>query len=66
MENSYQFLLSQLAHNNLKGGVTDLGNYKEGFCYKLKSKTGVHWVLCAESMVNTYQTFKRYFILCNS
>ena len=33
------------------GGLEDLGNYREGFCFRLKSKTNVIWNLCADTMV---------------
>ena len=34
------------------GGLEDLGNYLEGFCFKLKSKTNVIWNLCADALVH--------------
>jgi len=33
----------------LKGGVEDIGNFKEGFCFRLNSKTEIVWNICADS-----------------
>jgi len=32
------------------GGMEDLGNYREGFCFRLKSKTGIAWDICADTL----------------
>ena len=42
-----------------KGGLEDIGNFKEGFCFRLKSTTNVIWNICADSMV--IFIFKLYF-----
>jgi len=34
-----------------KGGLEDIGNFKEGFCFRLKSSTNVVWNVCADTMV---------------
>jgi hypothetical protein len=33
----------------MKGGVEDIGNFDEGFCFRLKSKTKVIWNMCADT-----------------
>jgi len=33
----------------LEGGLEDIGNFKEGFCFRIKSKTEVVWNLCADT-----------------
>ena len=38
----------------LKGGVEDMGNFKEGFCFSLnykKNNKRSKWVLCSDSYV---------------
>lgn len=32
------------------GGMEDIGNYREGFCFRLKSKTGIAWDVCADTL----------------
>jgi len=34
----------------LKGGLEDIGNFQEGFCFRLVSKTEVIWNICADTM----------------
>lgn len=31
-----------------KGGLEDVGNFKEGYCFRIKSKTKVIWNFCAD------------------
>lgn len=33
----------------LKGGLEDIGDFKEGFCFRLNSKTEVVWNMCADT-----------------
>jgi len=33
----------------LKGGLEDIGNFKEGFCFRLNSRTEVIWNICADT-----------------
>lgn len=33
-----------------KGGLEDIGNFKEGFCFRIKSQTNVIWNVCADTM----------------
>ena len=33
-----------------KGGLEDLGNFKEGFCFRLTTNFNTIWDLCAGSM----------------
>jgi hypothetical protein len=34
---------------NETGGVQDIGDFKEGFCFKLIAKTGDQWTFCADT-----------------
>lgn len=34
-------------------GLEDLGNYREGFCFRLISRTNVIWNVCADTMVHS-------------
>lgn len=52
--------------NTFKGGIEDLGNFREGFCILLKgsNKTGkFKWVLCADSFNAKFQLIKRLVVL---
>lgn len=33
-----------------KGGLEDIGNFREGFCFRLRSKTKIVWNICAENL----------------
>lgn len=33
-----------------RGGVLDIGNFREGYCFKLVAKDGTEWTLCASLM----------------
>jgi len=33
-----------------KGGIRDLGNFRDGFCFRLKTKMNAAWDICADSM----------------
>lgn len=37
---------------SLIDGVEDLGNFNEGFCFRLNLKTFLIWNLCADSNVD--------------
>ena len=32
------------------GGLEDIGNFREGFCFRLKSKTRIVWNVCADTL----------------
>jgi len=32
-----------------EGGVLDIGSYKEGYCFKLTSTTGIEWTFCCDT-----------------
>jgi len=34
----------------LKGGVEDIGNYREGACFRIRSKTNAVWNLCSDTL----------------
>jgi len=34
--------------NGFKGGLEDIGNFKEGFCFKVVSSKGETWIICAD------------------
>jgi len=41
-------------NKGITGGVEEVGNFKEGFCFKLqgtKNKNKYRWVVCSESYV---------------
>jgi hypothetical protein len=41
----------------LTGGVVDLGNFKEGYCFELKgirNKSQIQWIVCSDSYVFIY------------
>lgn len=49
-----------------KGGVEDLGNFKEGFCLLLKGKNKImkfKWVVCAEDINEKFEILKKIVIL---
>lgn len=33
------------------GGLEDVGNFREGYCFRIKSQTKVIWNFCADNMV---------------
>lgn len=33
----------------MKGGLEEVGNFKEGFCFRIKSQTLAIWNLCADT-----------------
>jgi hypothetical protein len=35
---------------SISGGLEDVGNFKEGYCFRIKSQTKVIWNFCADSM----------------
>ena len=55
----YQFYKIKLtfildSENGISGGVEEVGNFKEGFCFKLQgiqNKSKFYWVVCSESYV---------------
>jgi len=52
--------------NTFKGGIEDLGNFKEGFCLLLKGSNILgkfKWVICAKSYDIKYQLLKRLIVL---
>lgn len=32
------------------GGLEDLGNFKEGFCFKIVLSNGEEWIMCCDSL----------------
>jgi len=44
-----------------KGGLEDIGNFKEGFCFRLKSTTNVIWNICADTMQQKEKWMKTIF-----
>ena len=46
-----------------KGGLEDIGNFREGFCFRLKSSTNVVWNICADTMVTLSSNIKDHFAL---
>lgn len=39
-----------MVDGKLKGGIEDLGNFKEGFCFRLRLKTSAIWNICSDIM----------------
>ena len=37
--------------NKIVGGIEDIGNYKEGYCFRLQLKTSAIWNICSDSHV---------------
>ena len=51
---------------SFKGGVEDLGNFKEGFCLLLKGRNRAQkfkWVICAEDPNEKYEMLRKIVIL---
>lgn len=46
-----------------KGGLEDIGNFREGFCFRLKSTTNIIWNICADSMDQKEKWMKIIFSL---
>jgi len=44
-----------------KGGLEDIGNFREGFCFRLKSTTKVIWNICADSRDQKQKWMKTIF-----
>jgi hypothetical protein len=40
-------------------GIEDIGNFKEGFCFKLVSKTLAIWNICADSYREKVEWMKK-------
>jgi len=38
--------------NKITGGVEDVGNFKEGFCFRIKTTTKAIWNFCADRLVD--------------
>jgi len=44
-----------------KGGLEDVGNFREGFCFRLKLTTNVIWNICADSQDQKEKWMKTLF-----
>ena len=49
-----------------KGGIEDVGNFQEGFCFKIKgqtTKTYFKWIVCADDYNNKMLLMKKLMLL---
>jgi len=42
-----------------EGGLQDLGNFREGFCFRILSKTTMIWNICADSIEDKLDWMKK-------
>jgi hypothetical protein len=48
------------------GGIEDLGNFQEGFCFKIKGQSKINsfkWVICADDYSNKANLMKKLLTL---